>query len=486
MKERFQEILKNIGNFVRPLFLFLAFILISQNIYPENFFEIIKNGISDSIEIARFDDIEYIDLNIFINSINGKIKFKKVQEEITIETNRNYAILLINSPYVKIGGSTYKISYTPIIRDQQIFLPVKSIKQIFEKLLPENTSYSDYSIKYFEKIYLKKIKENENSIILLFNKTPQTDYELTQRDLILFFKNCFIHEDSFKFKNSKNLIRVAEPINDSDGSTYIITFSPEFLFDTLFMFEDSIKINFIKLKKNDNKNEPQTIKTIIIDPGHGGKDPGAIGYNGTKEKNLNLDISLRLKEKIKSNLSYIDVVLTRYDDRFLSLKERTNFANKYKNALFVSIHCNASKNVESKGFETYFLSTAKTDWERAVEARENASVTFDLPEAEKKGLDFIFFDLAQNEFLNESSRLAELIQTKYEKKFKDSERGVKQAGFYVLKGNFMPAILIECGYISNKEEEKKLNNKSYRDELTQVIFEGIRDFIKEHEKKFAK
>ncbi len=258
------------------------------------------------------------------------------------------------------------------------------------------------------------------------------------------------------------------------------------MFDTLLLFDDSIKINFIKLKKSDNINQPQTIKTIIIDPGHGGKDPGAIGYNGTKEKNLNLDMALRLKDKIKANLSGIDVVLTRYDDRFLSLKDRTNFANKYKNSLFVSIHCNASKNTEAKGFETYFLSTAKTDWERAVEARENASVTFDLPETEKKGIDFIFFDLAQNEFLQESSRLAELVQTRFEKKYQDCEKGVRQAGFYVLKGNFMPAILVECGYISNKEEEKKLNNKSYRDELTQLIFEGIRDFIKEHEKKFTK
>uniref|UniRef100_A0A7C3N516 MurNAc-LAA domain-containing protein n=1 Tax=candidate division WOR-3 bacterium TaxID=2052148 RepID=A0A7C3N516_UNCW3 len=484
MKERFQGILKITGNLFRLQTFLILFICLY--IHSENYFEINKNGKVDSLQIQNFEGIEYVDLNILVNLLNGKIKFKKVQEEITVETEKNYAILLINSPFVKVGGNTYKISYTPILKEQQIFFPVKGIKQIFEKLLPNETVFLDYSIKYFEKLSLKKIKEDETSITLLFNKTPQTSYELTQRDIILFFKDCFINEDSFRIKNSKNLIRVAQPINDEDGSTYIITFSPEFLFDTLLLFDDSIKINFIKLKKSDNINQPQTIRTIIIDPGHGGKDPGAIGYNGTKEKNLNLDMALRLKDKIKANLSGIDVVLTRYDDRFLSLKDRTNFANKYKNSLFVSIHCNASKNTEAKGFETYFLSTAKTDWERAVEARENASVTFDLPETEKKGIDFIFFDLAQNEFLQESSRLAELVQTKFEKKYQDCERGVRQAGFYVLKGNFMPAILVECGYISNKEEEKKLNNKSYRDELTQLIFEGIRDFIKEHEKKFTK
>ncbi len=224
MKERFQGILKITGNLFRLQTFLILFICLY--IHSENYFQINKNGKVDSLQIQNFEGIEYVDLNILVNLLNGKIKFKKVQEEITVETEKNYAILLINSPFVKVGGNTYKISYTPILKEQQIFFPVKGIKQIFEKLLPNETVFSDYSIKYFEKLSLKKIKENETSITLLFNKTPQTSYELTQRDIILFFKDCFINEDSFRIKNSKNLIRVAQPINDEDGSTYIITFSP--------------------------------------------------------------------------------------------------------------------------------------------------------------------------------------------------------------------------------------------------------------------
>jgi N-acetylmuramoyl-L-alanine amidase len=146
-----------------------------------------------------------------------------------------------------------------------------------------------------------------------------------------------------------------------------------------------------------------------------------------------------------------------------------NFANKYKNSLFVSIHCNASKNTEAKGFETYFLSTAKTDWERAVEARENASVTFDLPETEKKGIDFIFFDLAQNEFLQESSRLAELVQTRFEKKYQE-KWGVKPDSFSL--NSYDAAVIlikaIEKVYNeSSPADREKLNLN--RDRIREVV-----------------
>jgi len=198
---------------------------------------------------------------------------------------------------------------------------------------------------------------------------------------------------------------------------------------------------------------------------------------------MTLDIAQRLKKLLKDSYKNLSIVMVRDEDKYVSLKERTQLANKYPNAIFISIHCNASHNKESKGMETYFLSTAKTDWERAVEARENSSLTFDLPENEKKGLDFILWDLAQNEFLSESSLLAEKIQTEYEVKSKISSRGLKQAGFFVLKGNYMPAVLVEAAFISNKAEEKKLKEQSFRQEIAQIVFTGIRKFIKDYEKK---
>ncbi len=492
MKERCREILRITDKIffilLLKFLLFISFTFTYKNIFCEKYFEVIKDDKIDSLSIISIDSIEYVDLNILVNSIDGKIKFKNLQEEITIETDKNYSIILVNSPYIKVGGKIFKIPYTPLFKDDQLFFPFKGIRILLEKLLTQQIEFVENGAKIVKRIKLLKIFEEKNSIKLVFNKTPFVNFELTQRDIILFLKNCYIDEDSFKLKNLKNLIRVAEPIVDKDGATYIITFSPEFIFDTLLIFDDTIKINFIKLSKNEpskNNSKLNGIRTIIIDPGHGGKDPGAIGKTGTQEKNINLDISLKLEKILSSNFNNIDVVLTRNKDKYLSLKERTNFALKYQNAIFISIHCNASKKQNSSGFETYFLSTAKTDWERAVEARENAAVTFDLPETEKKGIDFIFYDLAQNEFLKQSSRLAELIQMKFENRFNYEKKGVKQAGFYVLKGNFMPAVLIESGYLSNPEEEKKLKSKSYQEEIAKIIFAGIKDFIKEYEKKLS-
>ena len=174
--------------------------------------------------------------------------------------------------------------------------------------------------------------------------------------------------------------------------------------------------------------------------------------------------------------------MTRQEDKYVSLKDRTMLANKYPNAIFISIHCNASLNKKAKGAETYFLSTAKTDWQRAVEARENASLVFELPKEEKKGLESVLWDMAQNEFLKESSHLAELIQGEFEK-HSNHPRGLNQAGFYVLKGNYMPAVLVETAFISNKQEEKLLKDKTFRQKIAKNIFNGIKKFIKDYEKK---
>ncbi|MCX7784884.1 MAG: N-acetylmuramoyl-L-alanine amidase [candidate division WOR-3 bacterium] len=234
------------------------------------------------------------------------------------------------------------------------------------------------------------------------------------------------------------------------------------------------------------KNIP-TIKTIILDPGHGGIDPGAIGKRGLQEKNVNLSIAQLLKKKLEKY--GLKVLMTRSDDCFVALSERTRFANEKKGDLFISIHCNASaRNRQACGFETYFLSEAKTDWERAVAAKENQSLQFEISNVDpllNDDISTILSDLAQNEYLKESYQLALEIQTAAVSILKNVDRGVKQAGFYVLRGCFMPAVLVECGFLSNKSEEKKLQSEKYRETIAQTIFVGIQNFIKNYEEQNA-
>jgi N-acetylmuramoyl-L-alanine amidase len=223
-----------------------------------------------------------------------------------------------------------------------------------------------------------------------------------------------------------------------------------------------------------------SIKRIVLDPGHGGKDPGAIGYSKKNyEKTIVLQVAKKLKKMLESNLD-VEVLLTRSKDEFVSLQKRTRFANQKQADLFISIHCNASRNKKSRGTEVYFLSTARTNDARAVEALEN-SVVFEYEGGQDAvqqydGLAFILIDMAQSEHLDESSHLALKLQDYLVSRGNTEDRGVKQAGFYVLKGAYMPAVLLELGFITNKEEEKLLINSSFQERLCAAIYEGVKSF----------
>ena len=223
----------------------------------------------------------------------------------------------------------------------------------------------------------------------------------------------------------------------------------------------------------------RAIKRLVLDPGHGGEDPGALGRSGTREKVVAMDVALRLKKKLEKQ--GFEVILARDTDRFVSLAERSKCGNGRKADLFISIHANSSANRAACGFETYFLSEAKTDWERAVAARENAA--FDTGES-SVGLNadgdvgLILADLAQNEYLLESSELAARIQEATVPYARINDRGVRQANFYVLRNCFMPAVLIECGFLSNKSEEKLLRQPEHRERLAEGICRGIVEFTK--------
>ena len=264
---------------------------------------------------------------------------------------------------------------------------------------------------------------------------------------------------------------------DSTQTGFNITFNKPFDFRKQTI-NSNIVLKFFPLPV-------KVIKTVILDPGHGGVDPGAVGRKHLQEKEVNLGIAKALKKKLEN--FGLKVILTRSDDRFVALSERTRFTNEQKADLFISIHCNSSNDSrKANGFETYFLSEAKTDWERAVLARENGSLQYetgDVDSLTQNDISLILADLSQNENLKESYALALEIQTAGVDILKDVDRGVKQAGFYVLRTSFMPSVLVECGFLSNSAEEKKLNTGKYRESIAQAIFLGVTNYIRDYEKR---
>jgi len=223
------------------------------------------------------------------------------------------------------------------------------------------------------------------------------------------------------------------------------------------------------------------LRTIVLDAGHGGHDSGAVGPGGLMEKDLVLDVTRRVAKLLEDKLD-VKVKLSRDSDTFVALRDRTSFANRERADLFVSIHANAHRVAASEGVEVYFLSSEATDSAaRQVAATENSVAQMEKPANGKANgradiVKSILWELAQSEYQAESSRLAETVLDTMTQALKIPNRGVKQAGFYVLGGAAMPAILVEIGFVTNPREEKRLKDSRYRDEIARAILSGLGDY----------
>ncbi len=252
-----------------------------------------------------------------------------------------------------------------------------------------------------------------------------------------------------------------------------------------FLFDDPSRLVIDVYGKSAEVDRPDLTsvkRRIVLDPGHGGHDPGAIGPKNLYEKDVVLDIALKLK-KILSEDPMNEVFLTRERDVFISLEERTAIANKKDADLFVSIHTNASPRREAKGIETYLLNWTDDEEALRVAARENA-ISLKMMKAMNRQMDIVDViksDLIRENKRDESIKLANYIQRSLTSNLKAYRQvmnlGVKQALFYVLFGAKMPSVLVEVSFISNPEEERLLSNDAYRTEIARGIANGLATYL---------
>ena len=221
-----------------------------------------------------------------------------------------------------------------------------------------------------------------------------------------------------------------------------------------------------------------TVRTVVVDPGHGGHDVGAVGTRGILEKDVNLGVARELKRYLERE-SDLKVVLTRDRDSYLDLAERAEIANSAHGDLFISLHCNSWFNDGAHGLETFFLSPAESDYDKSLEAAENSAgrdpgQLGDPGDPDDPGdVDFIVWELVQNQFISSSSQLAEVIQQHVVDDMTLLDRGVRQAGFRVLVGAYMPAVLIEMGFLTHAEEESSLGSSGYQRRLARSLGEAV-------------
>lgn len=228
---------------------------------------------------------------------------------------------------------------------------------------------------------------------------------------------------------------------------------------------------------------------IVIDPGHGGKDPGAISSSGILEKDVVLSIALKLREALLKKNGRLVIYMTREIDIFIPLSARTKFANDKKAHLFISIHANsiagnAKKRQSTSGYKIYFLSQAKNEEDKLAAMRENAVIELEEQPQNYSNLQNLLIEMAGNEFLRESQDLCILFDQEFGnslgKKMSRLNRGVGQANFWVLNGAFMPSILVETGFLSHKKEEKLLEDKTFQKEMAQAMSSAVIAFCEKY------
>lgn len=232
-------------------------------------------------------------------------------------------------------------------------------------------------------------------------------------------------------------------------------------------------------------DEPYRIKTVVIDAGHGGKDPGNLGTGRYewREKNVALDVALKLGGYINEQFPEINVIYTRDKDVFIGLNERADIANNAKADMFISVHCNAVEYPSARGVETFALGLHKNEENLKVAMKENSAITLeDDYEAKYGGFDpnspegIIALTMMQSAFLDQSLRISSYVQKQFKERVGRRDRGVKQAGFLVLRRTTMPSILIELGFLTNPEEEDFLNTESGRVYMSSAILRGFKEY----------
>ncbi|KAF0126377.1 MAG: N-acetylmuramoyl-L-alanine amidase [Elusimicrobia bacterium] len=219
--------------------------------------------------------------------------------------------------------------------------------------------------------------------------------------------------------------------------------------------------------------DPKARKSVIIDAGHGGRDPGGRRISGMKEKDINLAVARELQALLKKE-GFFEVLMVRTSDVFVPLAARSEFANRHNADIFISLHANATRRSTEHGFEIYFMSENASD-PMAAEVADYENSVLDLEEEPSRPdpAAMLLHSLARNEYLNEGSQLAAFVAREFEKHTPFKSRGVKQAAFYVLRGTYAPGILVEMGFMTNPRDQKNLSSSSVQAKMARAIHNGL-------------
>ena len=486
---------------LRNLFLVTLFIFASTMAVPIKVINRIENK-EDTLKVLENTPLVYCSTKDFARLLSTNIYENKERAKIVIYIYEHRVKISAGTSFIVIDGVVYQMKMPAIFYGEDIYLPAESfIKILHNTVFPGITFNRDANeiVIVQTDFNIKNIRFEEKANGTILRIGAQTHFE--QKEM-----STFLHKNGWFYVTIQG---------GTADQKKIINVQPRGIIKKVGMdqFKDGIQLSFLlksdiakhELYQNKTTNEivitlwepvsksvakiqemkdQWNLDTVVLDAGHGGKDPGTIGRKGTKEKNITLDIVQRLGKLITRNTT-VKVIYTRNEDVFIPLWKRTKIANDNNGKIFISVHANANRSSRSNGFETYLLRPGKTQDAIEVATQENAAIKYEeLRDGKYHDLTpegMILATMAQSTFMKESESLAEQIQTELSKNISAVNRGVKQAGFYVLIGASMPNVLIEVGFLSNANEEKRLRTPTYRQKIAESIYRAIIKFKKERE-----
>ena len=457
----------------------------------------------NSIATFQYNNVRYISIDDFAEIFKTHIYHNKQNKKTILYLNNNVVKITAFNPFIIIDQQVFQMPAESIYWNDRVCVPVNYFFSIIEQIIPNQIAYDknkDELIVYSvatNNISKIDIEEKANGTLIRVLATQNfTDSELSLRagqgwlyldiyggkidsaSLYVQFKKGIISK-VVASQISQELAQIGFQLRDVVIEKNLILQNPKEILISIKTKKDfSAEIT----KVLEREKQKWLIDRIVIDPGHGGKDPGAVGRYGTREKDVVLAIARYLKELLDEESS-IEVLMTREDDRFVELRHRTEFANRNQAKLFISIHANANSNRKMRGVSTYFLGPGKTEEAREVANLENSVIRMENESryADLSQQNFILSAMAQNVYMKESQELADMVQYEISRTCVLHDIGVLQAGFYVLWGASMPNILVEAGFISNPDEEKLLRSKSFQQKQASAIYRSVKTFIEKFE-----
>lgn len=458
-------------------------------------------GSIPSIQVGRY---LFVSLSDWAQVLNLPLYPQENTKQMVLRTDDHTITVTALNPFIVVDDKVRQMPVNVFYNDGDYLIPInffiESIADVFDGEIEYDRTRAILTVlRKTANIFRVSIDEKSNGTLIRISTTKEFDLSnvftsISQGWLLVDFYGGEIESGWTPTPPAGSIVKQITPEQISSETARLAFKILTPLKEVRTLPGDSSNEIFISLRTEANvsqellselekERQKWTIDRIIIDPGHGGRDPGTIGRSGLFEKKITLAIAKKLKKLLEQRLS-VKVVLTRDDDSFIGLKERTQIANKNEGKLFISIHVDSYRNSRVEGCTTYFLGRGKTKEARAVARLENSVIHFeDSPEdyADLSDANFILAAMATNLFTKESQDLAAIVQEEMKKRLPIKNRGVKQAGFYVLYGASMPCILHETAFISNHKEEKLLKSSSFQQQIAEGICESVRKFKVKYE-----